>query len=520
MSTIYFAIPTDAGQAKIANALALGVPLKITHMAVGDGNGQPVTPNAAQTALVREKRRAPINTLFQDPTNQSQLVAEQIIPEDVGDWWIREIGVFSEDGTLVAIANCPDTYKPLLSSGAGRTQVIRIVLIVSDTSAVELKIDPSVVLATRKYVDDQMGAELAKLDSKQSVRAATTAAITLTAPQTVDGVALVTGDRVLVKDQNDAKQNGIYLVATGSWTRTTDADTGTDLTPGARVYVEEGTVNATQVWYLATTGTITLGTTMLTFKNEHPAASENMSGVMKVATQVMADEGLDDSAAITSKKLAKRMQAQASGRLLGVQVFTSSGTYTPTPGTKSIVVECLGAGGGGGGANPAGAGQVSAGGHGGGGAYAKGRFTAGFEGLAVTIGNGGALGGVGGLGGTTSLGSLISASGGAGGGAGVPFTPPGSSGAAGGGGVNITGGNIVSSVGHMSQATIAITTGTIFNVQGAPSKYGPGPNGAFGNGVTATTKGTGGTGALAGSSTGPFNGGAGAPGILIIWEYL
>ncbi|MEA9415962.1 phage tail protein [Aeromonas caviae] len=158
MSAIYFAIPTDAGQAKIANAIALGVPLKITHMAVGDGNGQPVTPNAAQTALVREKRRAPINTLFQDPTNQSQLVAEQIIPENVGDWWIREAGIFSEDGTLIAVANTPDTYKPLLSSGAGRTQVIRIVLIVSDTSAVELKIDPAVVLATRKYVDDLMAA--------------------------------------------------------------------------------------------------------------------------------------------------------------------------------------------------------------------------------------------------------------------------------------------------------------------------------------------------------------------------
>lgn len=153
MSAIYFAIPTDAGQAKIANAIALGVPLKITQMAVGDGNGQPVTPTPAQTALVREKRRAPLNTLFQDPLNQAQLVAEQIIPEDVGDWWIREVGIFSEDGTLIAVANCPDTYKPLLSSGAGRTQVIRLVLTVSDTSAVELKIDPAVVLATRQYVD-------------------------------------------------------------------------------------------------------------------------------------------------------------------------------------------------------------------------------------------------------------------------------------------------------------------------------------------------------------------------------
>lgn len=170
MSAIYFAILTDAGQAKIANALALGVPLKITHMAVGDGNGQPVTPNAAQTALVRERRRAPINTLFQDPTNQSQLVAEQIIPENVGDWWIREAGIFSEDGTLIAVANTPDTYKPLLSSGAGRTQVIRIVLIVSDTSAVELKIDQAVVLATRKYVDDLMAAHKLSSDHPNATK--------------------------------------------------------------------------------------------------------------------------------------------------------------------------------------------------------------------------------------------------------------------------------------------------------------------------------------------------------------
>lgn len=189
MSAIYFAIPTEAGQAKIANAIALGIPLKITHMAVGDGNGQPVTPNAAQTALIRERRRAPINTLFQDPLNQSQIVAEQIIPENVGDWWIRELGIFSEDGTLVAVANCPDTYKPLLTSGAGRTQVIRMVLIVSDTSAVELKIDPAVVLATRKYVDDVMAAHKLSRDhpdasetAKGFTRYATQAQVNETVP--------------------------------------------------------------------------------------------------------------------------------------------------------------------------------------------------------------------------------------------------------------------------------------------------------------------------------------------------
>ena len=154
MSAIYFAIPTNVGQAKIANAIALGVPLKITAMGVGDGGGQPVTPDPAMTALPGEQRRAPINTLFQDPLNPSQLVAEQILPEDVGGWWVRCVGLYDETGTLIAIANAPDTYKPLLTSGSGRTQTIRIVLIVSNTSAVELKIDPAVVLATRKYVDE------------------------------------------------------------------------------------------------------------------------------------------------------------------------------------------------------------------------------------------------------------------------------------------------------------------------------------------------------------------------------
>lgn len=152
------AILTTAGAAKLANAIALGVPLKLTQMGVGDGNGQPVAPDPAMTAIPGEKRRAAINTLFADPLAASQLVAEQIIPEDVGGWWIRCVGLYDDSNTLIAIANVPDTYKPLLTSGAGRTQIIRMVLIVSDTSAVELKIDPSVVLATRKYVDDVMKA--------------------------------------------------------------------------------------------------------------------------------------------------------------------------------------------------------------------------------------------------------------------------------------------------------------------------------------------------------------------------
>lgn len=136
MAQTYFAILTAVGEAKIANAHALGTTVEITDMAVGDGNGAPTVPNTAQTALVKENRRAPLNTLMVDPLNANQIIAEQVIPENVGGWFIREIGLFDDDGDLIAVANCPDTYKPLLSEGSGRTQVVRMVLVISSTAAV------------------------------------------------------------------------------------------------------------------------------------------------------------------------------------------------------------------------------------------------------------------------------------------------------------------------------------------------------------------------------------------------
>ncbi|CQH63009.1 TPA: phage tail protein [Yersinia enterocolitica] len=155
MTARFFALLTNIGAAKLANATALGTRLEITHMAVGDGGGTLPTPNPAQTQLVNEQRRAALNALSIDPINTSQIIAEQVIPEAEGGWWIREIGLLDKDGDLIAIANCAETYKPLMQEGSGRTQTIRMILIVSSTAAVTLKIDPSVVLATRKYADDK-----------------------------------------------------------------------------------------------------------------------------------------------------------------------------------------------------------------------------------------------------------------------------------------------------------------------------------------------------------------------------
>ncbi|RYJ18850.1 phage tail protein [Rahnella variigena] len=156
MTAKYYALLTNLGAAKLANATALGTQLSLTQMAVGDGGGILPTPDPAQTQLIGEKRRAALNSLSVDPANTNQIIAEQIIPEDQGGFWIREIGLFDQDNTLIAIANCPETYKPQLQEGSGRTQTVRMILVVNSTDAVTLKIDPSVVLATRKYVDDKV----------------------------------------------------------------------------------------------------------------------------------------------------------------------------------------------------------------------------------------------------------------------------------------------------------------------------------------------------------------------------
>ena len=154
MTAKYFAILTNQGAARLANAAALGTKLNLTQMAGGYANGKMTTHDPVQTKIINQKRIAPLNLLTVDPTNTSQIIAEQIIPENEGGFWIREIGLYDDDGILIAVANCPETYKPLLAEGSGRTQTIRMILVVSSTSAITLKIDPSVVLATRKYVDD------------------------------------------------------------------------------------------------------------------------------------------------------------------------------------------------------------------------------------------------------------------------------------------------------------------------------------------------------------------------------
>ena len=153
MST-YFCILTSLGAAKMANAAALGEVVEFSQMALGDGGGSLPTPDQSQTALVNEVRRADLNSVEVDPDNPTWIVCEQVIPADKGGWTIRETGIYDSDGDLIAVGNFPETYKPVLEEGSGRTQTIRMVIQVSNAATVTLKIDPSVVLATREYVDE------------------------------------------------------------------------------------------------------------------------------------------------------------------------------------------------------------------------------------------------------------------------------------------------------------------------------------------------------------------------------
>lgn len=149
---------TDLGAAKNANANALGVPWKLTHMLIGDANGGDPVPAPGQTALVNQVYRAQLNQLYVSPTDANVLIAELVLPPNVGGWWIRELALEDEDGVFSAIANCAPSYKPVLAQGSGRNQVVRMHVITSGTANIQLKIDPSVVLATRAYCDGLIAA--------------------------------------------------------------------------------------------------------------------------------------------------------------------------------------------------------------------------------------------------------------------------------------------------------------------------------------------------------------------------
>ncbi|ANN86124.1 tail protein [Enterobacter phage Arya] len=154
----FITIHTNYGLQSLARAESTGVPINLTHMAVGDGNGNAVTPNPSQTTLVREQFRATINRVYQSADDPLRFTAELVIPASTGGFTLREVGVFDADGSLFAVGNLPDTYKPVDTEGAYSDTVVRLDFMVSNASTITLQVDPNVVVVTQQWISNNVTA--------------------------------------------------------------------------------------------------------------------------------------------------------------------------------------------------------------------------------------------------------------------------------------------------------------------------------------------------------------------------
>ncbi len=568
MSTKFYTLLTEIGAAKLASATALGVPLKITHMAVGDGGGTLPTPDAKQTALVNEKRRAALNMLYIDPQNSSQIIAEQVIPENEGGWWIREVGLFDESGALIAVGNCPESYKPQLAEGSGRTQTVRMVLITSSTDNITLKIDPAVVLATRKYVDDkalelkvyvddQLAKHLAAPDphsqyaqkesptftgtpkaptpaaGNNTTQVATTAFVQAALTALINGApaSLDTLKEIAAAINNDPKfsttiNNALALKAPLS----SPALTGTPTAPTAAQSVNNTQIATTAFVKSAIAAMVGSAPAALDTLNELAAALGNDPNFATTMLNALAGkQPLDNTLTnLSGKDVAGLLTylglGDGTGRLVKCQVFNTSGTYTPTAGTKFAIVEVVGGGGAGGGCQVGTPSNAACGGGGMSGEYVKARVDNPVI-TTVTIGAGGvgvsAAAGTGG--GDSSFGARIKAKGGLGGatlseGASVAVVgPTGGYVAPGFTGANIFGsGSGYTMPGTRYSGILAIGGPGGSSALGA----GGGSQAIVGEGFDAKGPGGGGSGACVyGGATQQRAGGSGMKGIILVWEY-
>lgn len=184
---------TDLGAAKKTNCDAIGAPWKLTHMLLGDANGADPVPNPAQTQLVRQVYRAQLNQLYVSPTDANVLIAELVLPPNVGGFWIRELALEDEDGVFSAVANCAPSYKPVLAQGSGRNQVVRLHILTSGTANIQLKIDPSIVLATRGWTETLIAGHVAALNLSLAGKQPLDATLTALAGLTIQADRMIYG---------------------------------------------------------------------------------------------------------------------------------------------------------------------------------------------------------------------------------------------------------------------------------------------------------------------------------------
>ncbi len=153
MAEQFYTILTAVGKAKIANAAALGEKVELTHLALGDGGGSYYNPTEDQTELRNEVWRGVIGSVDVDGENPNWITIQTVVPSQHGGFMIREAGVFDDEGDLIAVGKYPETYKPLAADGSIKDLIVRMILEVSNTASVVLRVDPTVILATQQQVD-------------------------------------------------------------------------------------------------------------------------------------------------------------------------------------------------------------------------------------------------------------------------------------------------------------------------------------------------------------------------------
>ncbi|MDA8428204.1 MAG: phage tail protein [Geobacteraceae bacterium] len=258
---VYYVKTSTVGRNKITAFGTGGPAVNISSFAVGDSNGVYYEPTGEEAALAHQVWSGNANRVYAHPNHANWIVVEALIPANQGGFDIREALIKDDAGAVIAIGKYPLTNKPAPGSGSEKDLYVRMIVNVSDASAVNQTIDPSLIMSTQEYVDARM---------PHRVRVAATANLALAGLQIIDAVQLVDNDRVLLTAQTAPTENGIYIAHAGAWQRALDADSDLDLLAGLLATVSEGSVCGDTVWMLTTNAPITVGTTGLTFTKIYP----------------------------------------------------------------------------------------------------------------------------------------------------------------------------------------------------------------------------------------------------------
>ncbi|EBY4455039.1 phage tail protein [Salmonella enterica subsp. enterica serovar Typhimurium] len=350
MDNEFYTLLTDWGMAKIASALADKKQIHLQKIAVGDGGGQYYEPTASQTNLRHEVWRGEMNTLTVAPNNPNWLIAELVLPEDVGGWYVREVGVFDDEGELIAIGKFPESYKPLLPGGCGKQVCIRLIMEVSNTTAVTLTVDPSIVLATRDYVDARLDehehstnhpdATLTQkgftqlsnaTDSDDETKAATPKAVKAAMAEARNHTH--TWNQITGVPDGTLTQKGIVQLSSATYsTSTTEAATPSAVKAAMDKANAAAPANHTHVWNQIT---------------GVPDGTLTQKGIVKLNNATDSTSTTEAATPSAVKAAMDKANAAAPANHTHTQFFTTNGTFTVPDGVTTLFIEVMGGGGGG-----------------------------------------------------------------------------------------------------------------------------------------------------------------------------